>query len=119
VTILAGARLGPYEVVSRLGAGGRGEVWRARDPRLNRDVAIKVCPQSFLTTTVAQALCAYKAKRMLRNHIARPRAALTSDPHRARSITLTTARDRGNCSSRSCGPQVVRRMLVRDAVPEI
>src|SRR5204863_2694097 len=40
----SGSRLGPYEVLSRLGAGGMGEVWRARDSRLQRDVAIKVLP---------------------------------------------------------------------------
>jgi Tol biopolymer transport system component len=40
-----GARLGPYEVLSPLGAGGMGEVYRARDPRLGRDVAIKVLPE--------------------------------------------------------------------------
>src|SRR5687767_11436737 len=38
----AGTRLGPYEIVSRLGAGGMGEVWRARDTRLDRSVAVKV-----------------------------------------------------------------------------
>src|SRR5918994_4582231 len=37
-----GTRLGPYEVLSALGAGGMGEVYRARDQKLNRDVAIKV-----------------------------------------------------------------------------
>ena len=37
-----GTRLGPYEIVSTLGAGGMGEVYRARDAKLNRDVAIKV-----------------------------------------------------------------------------
>jgi eukaryotic-like serine/threonine-protein kinase len=42
-----GVRLGPYEVVSPLGAGGMGEVYRARDPKLNRDVAIKVLPEAF------------------------------------------------------------------------
>src|ERR1700735_268718 len=42
-----GAKLGPYEIVSPLGAGGMGEVYRARDSRLNRDVAIKVSAAQF------------------------------------------------------------------------
>src|SRR5262245_44418213 len=42
MTIAAGSRLGPYEIVSPLGAGGMGEVWKARDTRLERTVAIKV-----------------------------------------------------------------------------
>lgn len=42
--LAAGHRLGPYEIVSALGAGGMGEVYRARDPRLGREVAIKVLP---------------------------------------------------------------------------
>ncbi len=40
--LVTGARLGPYEIVAPLGAGGMGEVYRARDTKLNRDVAIKV-----------------------------------------------------------------------------
>jgi eukaryotic-like serine/threonine-protein kinase len=39
--------LGPYEILGTLGAGGMGEVFRARDTRLNRDVAIKVLPREF------------------------------------------------------------------------
>ncbi len=44
MTISPGSRLGPYEVLSPLGAGGMGEVWRARDTRLSREVAVKVLP---------------------------------------------------------------------------
>src|SRR4029078_2119312 len=47
MTLSAGTRLGPYEIVAPLGAGGMGEVYRARDPRLGREVVIKVLPASF------------------------------------------------------------------------
>src|SRR5512141_104257 len=48
MTLSAGSRLGPYEIVSPLGAGGMGEVYRARDARLGREVAIKVRPERLL-----------------------------------------------------------------------
>src|ERR1700682_4014135 len=44
MSLAAGSRLGPYEVLGPLGAGGMGEVYRARDTRLGREVAIKVLP---------------------------------------------------------------------------
>src|SRR4051812_29875980 len=45
MALAPGSKLGPYEIFSRLGAGGMGEVYRARDTRLDRSVAIKVLPQ--------------------------------------------------------------------------
>ncbi|HEV2064665.1 MAG TPA: hypothetical protein VGS00_08980 [Thermoanaerobaculia bacterium] len=45
MTLSGGSRLGPYEILSPLGAGGMGEVYRARDTRLKREVAVKVLPK--------------------------------------------------------------------------
>src|SRR5512132_2195650 len=46
MTLSTGTRLGPYEILASIGAGGMGEVYRARDRKLDRDVAVKVLPQS-------------------------------------------------------------------------
>ena len=47
MTLAAGTKLGPYEILGQIGAGGMGEVYRAKDPRLGREVAIKVLPAAF------------------------------------------------------------------------
>src|SRR5258708_34022353 len=47
MALTSGSKLGPYEIQSPIGAGGMGEVYRARDTRLDRDGAIKVLPESF------------------------------------------------------------------------
>ncbi|MCI0537207.1 MAG: hypothetical protein L0Z50_18470 [Verrucomicrobiales bacterium] len=46
-----GTEIGPYKAAASIGAGGMGEVFRARDTRLNRDVAIKVLPKDFASDT--------------------------------------------------------------------
>jgi hypothetical protein len=52
MTLTSGTKLGPYEVVAPAGAGGMGDVYRARDTRLGRDVAIKVLPEAWLMTPI-------------------------------------------------------------------
>jgi serine/threonine protein kinase len=57
-----GKRLGPYEILGPLGAGGMGEVWRARDTRLARDVALKVLPDHLSDDPKALARFESEAK---------------------------------------------------------
>lgn len=62
MTLTTGSRLGPYEVVAPLGVGGMGEVYRARDTRLGRDVAVKVLPQHLSTQPEVRARFEREAK---------------------------------------------------------
>jgi serine/threonine protein kinase len=65
MALTAGVRFGPYEVIALIGTGGMGEIYRARDTRLNRDVAIKILPPGIADNPVrrarfereAQAIC--------------------------------------------------------------
>ena len=47
MALASGTRVGPYEVIAQIAAGGMGEVYRARDTKLNRDVALKILPDTF------------------------------------------------------------------------
>ena len=62
MTLVNGTRLGPYEILAPLGAGGMGEVYRARDARLERDVAVKVLPESVAADPNALARFESEAK---------------------------------------------------------
>jgi serine/threonine-protein kinase len=62
MTLSAGMRLGPYEIQSAIGAGGMGEVYRARDSRLERDVALKVLPAATLGDETARARLVREAR---------------------------------------------------------
>ena len=62
MALLPGTRLGPYEIQSAIGAGGMGEVYKARDTRLDRTVAIKVLPADVSTDPECRARFEREAK---------------------------------------------------------
>src|SRR5881296_3480970 len=67
--LLAGTRLGPYEILAPIGAGGMGEVYRAHDSRLERQVAVKVLPEQLSQSPQASARFVRETKRWRRSHI--------------------------------------------------
>ena len=93
MALSAGTRLGPYEIVAPLGAGGMGEVHRARDTRLERDVAIKVLPQQTADDPSALARLRREAQAI---------AALQHPGTSSRSMTSASAGDdvRGHGAAR-------------------
>ncbi len=88
MTIEAGARLGPYEILGPIGAGGMGEVYRARDTRLGRDVAVKVLPAHMSSSPELRQRLEREAKRSRSSRI----------PTSARSTTSGTRTERTTSS---------------------
>src|ERR1041384_5299592 len=62
MTLMTGVRLGPYEIALLLGSGGMAEVYRARDVRLDREVAVKILPENFSADSEALARFAREAR---------------------------------------------------------
>ena len=86
---MAGSRLGLYEIVAPLGAGGMGEVYRARDAKLSRDVAIKVLPASFAADPDALARFEREAQAVAAlSHPEHPRHLTTSAQRRRRPYAV-------------------------------
>ena len=100
MSLKPGTTLGPYEVIEPIGVGGMGEVYRARDTKLNRDVALKVLPEAFVTDPERLARFQREAevlaslnhpniapdlwtRRQRWHHRARPRARRRSDARRS------------------------------------
>jgi eukaryotic-like serine/threonine-protein kinase len=99
-----GARLGPYEIVSAIGAGGMGEVYRARDTRLQRDVAIKVLPDAFAADP--DRLARFEREAQLLASLNHPHiAAIYGLEERALILELVEGETLGSDRSRaySCG----------------
>ena len=139
MTLPAGARLGPYEVRGLLGAGGMGEVYRARDARLAREVAVKVLPASAASDPDRLLRFEQEAKAAGRlNHpnllavfdvgahegapVHRLRAARGGDAARAHGRAATSPRARPSstrCRSRGASPPRTSAGIVhRDLKPE-
>ena len=82
-----GARLGPYEIVAPLGAGGMGEVYRARDTRLGRDVAVKVLPDRLAAD--ADSLARFEREARAAAALSHPAICTVHDVGHEGSIALS------------------------------
>src|SRR5437667_4082421 len=102
-----GTRLGPYEILAAVGAGGMGEVYRARDPRLARDVAIKVLPEQL--SQDPQALARFERE-------GRAVAAL-SHPNILAIFDVGTDQGIGYVVTELLEGETLRARLVRGALP--
>ena len=89
MTLPAGTRLGPYEILAPLGAGAMGEVYRARDNRLARDVAVKIVAAN-LAIDVAASGSQARADRLREDALRRYEETLTKEHPEARAAAQRT-----------------------------
>ena len=97
MTLSAGTKLGPYEIVSLIGAGGFGEVYRARDTRLNRTVAIKVLSQELSAKPEARQRFEREAKTIAalnHPHICAPKRVASLMPFTRHRNTCASPKSR-------------------------
>ena len=87
---MIGQRLGPYEVLSKLGEGGMGAVFRARDTKLDRDVAIKILPEAFAHDADRLARFTREAKTLASLNRARRRSVSRSLRLRPRMMSMSS-----------------------------
>jgi eukaryotic-like serine/threonine-protein kinase len=123
----AGLRLGPYEIVSPLGAGGMGEVYRARDTRLERDVAVKVLPETLVADP--QALARFEREAKLVAALSHPNILAIHDVGRDNGVSYAvtellegeTLRERMNAAATpvrravDCARQIARGLAAAHA----
>src|SRR5262245_57221601 len=105
--LAAATRLGPYEIVSALGAGGMGEVYRARDTRLGRDVALKVLPISRFDDPALVARFEREAQAL----------AALNHPHIASIYDVVDAGDYRAIVMELVGGSTLAEVIARGAVP--
>ena len=84
--LASGTRLGPYRIEALIGAGGMGEVYRARDTKLDRDVAIKVLPPLFAADASRLARFEREARLLASASLARQRCAASSLSYRTMAL---------------------------------
>jgi serine/threonine protein kinase len=112
VTLSAGSRLGPYEVLAPLGAGGMGEVYRARDTRLGREVAVKVLPEAL--SSDRDRLTRFEQEARSASALNHPNIVVVHDVGRSDSlsyIAMELVSGRSLREMMAAGPLPVRQIL--------
>src|SRR5262252_1197829 len=107
MTLLAGRRLGPYEILSPLGAGGMGEVYRARDTRLGRVVAVKVLSEQLQES--AEALTRFEQEARVVASLSHPNILALHDFGQADGLVYAV--------TELLEGETLRQRLVREALP--